>query len=149
MGTGLLPHRIGDLNELSEQEQLNLLKEHLEAANGAMLAVRTCDSNADDEAPWTATVKDSLQNHRLLWPQIRALLQAAPCGDLRILFPMIAGAEDWDACLQEVTACRDELQSRGVEVDRLPPMGCIVDMPSAALLAGELLPTGRDLGHRH
>lgn len=46
---------------------------------------------------------------------------------------MIAGAEDWDACLQEVTACRDELQSRGVEVDRLPPMGCIVDMPSAAL----------------
>lgn len=133
------------MNELSEQEQLNLLKEHLEAANGAMLAVRTCDSNADDEAPWTATVKDGLQNHRLLWPQIRALLQAAPCGDLRILFPMIAGAEDWDACLQEVTACRDELQSRGVEVDRLPPMGCIVDMPSAALLAGELIAHGAQI----
>ncbi len=145
VGTGLLRTESVILNELSEQEQLNLLKEHLEAANGAMLAVRTCDSNADDEAPWTATVKDSLQNHRLLWPQIRALLQAAPCGDLRILFPMIAGAEDWDACLQEVTACRDELQSRGVEVDRLPPMGCIVDMPSAALLAGELIAHGAQI----
>lgn len=58
---------------------------------------------------------------------------------------MIAGAEDWDACLQEVTACRDELQSRGVEVDRLPPMGCIVDMPSAALLAGELIAHGAQI----
>lgn len=51
VGTGLLRTRSVILNELSEQEQLNLLKEHLEAANGAMLAVRTCDSNADDEAP--------------------------------------------------------------------------------------------------
>ena len=39
----------------------------------------------------------------------------------------------------------DELQSRGVEVDRLPPMGCIVDMPSAALLAGELIAHGAQI----
>lgn len=87
VGTGLLRTESVILNELSEQEQLSLLKEHLEAANGAMLAVRTCDSNADDEAPWTATVKDSLQNHRLLWPQIRALLQAAPAATCVSSFP--------------------------------------------------------------
>ena len=145
VGVGLLRTESVILNDLSEAEQLERLKERLEATDGAMLAVRTCDANADDEAPWTAAVRESLQGHRLLWPQIRALLQAAPGGDLRLLFPMIAGAEDWDACLREVTACRDELQSRGIEVGRLPPMGCIVDMPSAALLAGELIQHGAQI----
>ena len=86
-----------------------------------MLAVRTCDSNADDEAPGPRPSRTACKTTVCCGPQIRALLQAAPCGDLRILFPMIAGAEDWDACLQEVTACRDELpRTVGVEVDRLP-----------------------------
>lgn len=87
VGTGLLRTESVILNELSEQEQLNLLKEHLEAANGAMLAVRTCDSNADDEAPWTATVKDSLQNHRLLWPQIRRCCKPRPAATCVSSFP--------------------------------------------------------------
>ena len=105
VGVGVLRTESVILNNLSESEQLELLKERQEAGDGAMLAVRTCDPNADDEAPWTEAVRKRLQGHRLLWPQIRALLQAAPGGDLRILFPMIAGAEDWDACLQEVN-CR-------------------------------------------
>ena len=144
-GVGVMRTESVILNNLSEPEQLNLLKERLGAVDGAMLAVRTCDPNADDDAPWTAAVREGLQSRRLLWSQIRALLQAAPSGDLRILFPTIAGAEDWDACLQEVTACRDELQSEGIEVGHLPPLGCIVDMPSAALMAGELIQHGAQI----
>lgn len=57
---------------------------------------------------------------------------------------MIAGVEDWEACMQEMEACRAELRKEGQEVT-LPPFGCIVDMPSAALLAGELIEHGAQM----
>lgn len=109
-----------------------------------MIAVRTCDTSADDDSPWTAEITKRLHGHRLFWPQIKALLRAAPYGDLRVLFPTIAGVEDWETCLKEVDNCRDELHRNSPDVT-IPPLGCIVDMPSAALLAGELIEHGAQM----
>ena len=61
------------------------------------------------------------------------MLQAAPDGDLRVVFPMITDVSDWDDCLREVQDCRDELLEAGCETGPLT-MGCVVDMPSACLL---------------
>lgn len=143
-GIGLLRTESVLVDDLPEETQFSTLREKLLNSDGAMVAVRTCDTRADDDSPWTAEMAKRLHGHRLFWPQIKALLRAAPYGDLRVLFPMIAGVEDWDACMQEVDTCRSELQGNGVEI-QTPPFGCIVDMPSAALLAGELIDHGAQM----
>ncbi len=143
-GIGLLRTESVILDDLSEDAQFERIKEKLQCSDGAMIAVRTCDTSADDDSPWTAEIAKRLHGHRLFWPQIKALLRAAPYGDLRVLFPMIAGVEDWETCLKEVDNCRDELHRNSPDVT-IPPLGCIVDMPSAALLAGELIEHGAQM----
>ena len=140
-GIGLLRTESVLLDDLPEETQFSTLREKLQNSDGAMVAVRTCDTNADDNSPWTAEMAKRLHGHRLFFPQIKALLRAAPYGDLRVLFPMIAGVEDWESCMREVEVCRTQLRNAGVEMQS-PPFGCIVDMPSAALLAGELIDHG-------
>lgn len=143
-GIGLLRTESVILDDISEDTQFERIRETLQCSDGAMIAVRTCDTSADDDSPWTAEIAKRLHGHRLFWPQIKALLRAAPYGDLRVLFPMIAGVEDWDTCLKEVDTCRDELHKNSPDVT-IPPLGCIVDMPSAALLAGELIEHGAQM----
>ena len=57
---------------------------------------------------------------------------------------MITDVSDWDDCLREVQDCRDELLEAGCETGPLT-MGCVVDMPSAALMAGDLMDHGAQL----
>ncbi|EFB76409.1 putative PEP-binding protein [Subdoligranulum variabile] len=143
-GIGLLRTESVIMDDLSEDAQFARIREKLQYSDGAMVAVRTCDTHADDDSPWTAEIAKRLQGHRLFWPQIKALLRAAPYGDLRLLFPMIAGVEDWDACMNEVETCRQELYKDAPDA-AMPPFGCIVDTPSAALLAGELIEHGAQM----
>ena len=57
---------------------------------------------------------------------------------------MVKDVNDWDACVQEVNTCRDELLADGHETGPLM-MGCIVDMPGAALMAGDMMDHGAQL----
>lgn len=73
----------------------------------------------------------------LLRTQVRALLRAASAGDLRVMFPMIAGLADLREAKAFVRQCADELESEGVE-HRVPPLGCMVEVPAAALRVSRL-----------
>ena len=57
---------------------------------------------------------------------------------------MVKDAADWDRCLQEVNDCKDELQISGVEIG-MPMLGCVIDMPSAALMAADIMDRGAQL----
>ena len=48
---------------------------------------------------------------------------------------MIKDVADWDRCVDEVNTCRDELLAEGRETGPMM-LGCVVDMPSAAVMAG-------------
>lgn len=73
-----------------------------------------------------------------------ALLRAATDGDLRVVFPMIKDVADWDRCVKEVNTCRDELLAKGRETGPMM-LGCVVDMPSAAVMAGDMMEHGAQL----
>ena len=143
-GIGIVRSESAILCEQSEQTQTSRLKEYLRSAEGVPVVLRTCDTRADDDAPWSAELQARLGGDRLFKSQIRALLRAAPEGHLRVVFPMIKDAADWDTCLQEVNACRDELQISGVEIG-MPMLGCVIDMPSAALMAADIMDRGAQL----
>lgn len=107
------------LYDQSTATQTTRLRELLKSAEGVPLLVRSCDTRADDDAPWTGEMQACMKGHRLFKPQIKAMLQAAPDGDLRVVFPMITDVSDWDDCLREVQDCRDELLEAGCETGPL------------------------------
>lgn len=72
------------------------------------------------------------------------VLRTATDGDLRVVFPMIKDVADWDRCVKEVNTCRDELLAEGRETGPMM-LGCVVDMPSAAVMAGDMMEHGAQL----
>lgn len=146
VGVGLVRTEAVILEDnMGEDEQYKLYIDVLAAAEGHPIAIRTCDSGADDEAPWAQEIKQRMDGSRLFRTQILALLRAGTEGDLRVLLPMIPDADAWNACMAEVESCRQELRTRGVRFREDLPFGCVVDMPSAALLADEILAGGAQL----
>ena len=57
---------------------------------------------------------------------------------------MIKDVADWDRCVDEVNTCRDELLAEGRETGPMM-LGCVVDMPSAAVMAGDMMEHGAQL----
>ena len=57
---------------------------------------------------------------------------------------MIKDVADWDRCVKEVNTCRDELLAEGRETGPMM-LGCVVDMPSAAVMAGDMMEHGAQL----
>ena len=80
----------------------------------------------------------SLRDPGLFRPQLRALLRASTLGDLRILFPLVstlAELRDARAVLDDVAA---ELRAEGHSVREKLPVGIMVEVPAAALMADHL-----------
>lgn len=143
-GIGLVRTETAILYDQSDEVQTTRLRELLKSAEGVPVLLRTCDTRADDDAPWAGETQDRLRGNRLFKPQIRALLRAATDGDLRVVFPMIKDVADWDRCVDEVNTCRDELLAEGRETGPMM-LGCVVDMPSAAVMAGDMMEHGAQL----
>ena len=70
--------------------------------------------------------------------QIRALLRASVYGDLRILVPMITTIEELRECRKRVEEIKEELHREGFPTKESIPVGCMVEVPSAALIADHL-----------
>jgi len=67
--------------------------------------------------------------------QVRAILQASSAGSVALMFPMVATLDEMTAAKALVTECVDELGNLGTPV----PVGMMVEVPSAALLAKEFV----------
>jgi phosphoenolpyruvate-protein phosphotransferase len=128
----------------SEEEQQAAYAEVARALGGRPLLVRTLDAGGDKPLPYLAMppednpalglrgVRLSLARPDLLAAQLRAILRAAPAGDLRIMVPMIVD-------LAELRAVRAALaaEAAALGVDPLP-LGVMIETPAAALLAGSI-----------
>ena len=143
-GIGLVRTETAILYNQSEETQLTRYKEFLKCAEGVPVVLRTCDTRADDDAPWAGEMQARMDGHRLFRPQVKAMLRAATDGELRAVFPMVKDVNDWDACVREVETCRDELLESGLETGTLL-LGCVVDMPSAAVMAADMMDHGAQL----
>ena len=118
---------------------------------GRPILIRTLDLGADKLPAYQTTAQResnpalglrslrlSLRDPGLFRPQLRALLRASTLGDLRILFPLVSTLAELRharAVLDDVAA---ELRAEGHSVrDRLP-VGIMVEVPAAALMADQL-----------
>tara|TARA_R110002096_G_scaffold434832_5_gene658202 strand:+ start:115 stop:1884 length:1770 start_codon:yes stop_codon:yes gene_type:complete len=70
--------------------------------------------------------------------QLRGLLRASVHGDMKLMFPMISGLEELRAAKDFLAEIQTELRSEGIAFDEKMPVGIMIEMPSAALVADHL-----------
>jgi phosphotransferase system enzyme I (PtsI) len=123
----------------------------LEAARGLPVTMRTLDLGADKvPGPYRQFIADgtspvlglrsirlSLQNLPLFKTQLRAMLRAAVHGDVRIMFPLISSLLELRQAKMILGDVMDDLEEQGVPFRRDVPVGMMVEVPSAAMLAEE------------
>jgi phosphotransferase system enzyme I (PtsI) len=80
------------------------------------------------------SIRLCLKERGLFKTQLRALLRAANEGDMRIMFPMVSGVDELLEAKAVVEEARGELEREGIPHGR-PPVGIMIEMPSAALCA--------------
>jgi len=74
--------------------------------------------------------------------QLRALLRVAaefPPGRLRIMLPLISGIEEFRIARLLVRRLREELVAEGRDIPESVPLGAMVEVPSSAVMARELV----------
>jgi phosphotransferase system enzyme I (PtsI) len=119
----------------------------LEAIAGKPVTIRTLDVGGDKVVPelggfaernpilgWRA-IRFCLARPDLFKQQLRALLRASVHGQLRIMFPMISGVEEFNQALEVLGEVKAELREEDVPFDEHVPVGLMIEVPSAAMTA--------------
>ena len=133
-----------------EDTQYEAYKAVLETMNGKPVVIRTLDIGGDKKLKYyefeeelnpflgVRAVRFCLMRKDIFRTQLRALLRASAFGKLCIMFPMIATVQEFKdakACYEEARA---ELIAEGVKVGDDVEVGCMIEIPAAAVLADKL-----------
>lgn len=84
------------------------------------------------------SVRLCLRNLVLFKTQLRAILRASCHGDVRIMFPMVSTLMELRQCKMILADVKEELEEEGIAFNRKIPIGTMVEVPSAALMAEEM-----------
>lgn len=133
----------------NEEQQLEVYRNLLTQLHPHPVVVRTFDVGPGDLGPLGASSLNPALGERalrllrredgrfrdLLRTQLRALLRAAACGPLAIMFPFVAGPADLQAGLAVLEEARDELRREGLAQAERVRLGLNLEVPGAALSA--------------
>jgi len=135
----------------SEDQQFEAYAAVVRSLQGRPITIRTLDLGADKLAAYRKpgqlepnpvlglrSLRLSLRDPELFRPQLRAILRASALGTVRILFPLVstlAELREARAVLDDVAA---ELRAQGYSIPEKMPVGIMVEVPAAALLADDL-----------
>lgn len=81
------------------------------------------------------SVRFTLRNLGLFKTQLRAILRAATHGDIRVMFPLVSSLLELRQAKMILSDVMEDLEEEGISFQREIPVGMMVEVPSAALLA--------------
>jgi len=135
----------------TESEQVETYEAVVRSMPGRPVTIRTLDLGADKVAPdpglrpvernpflGLRSLRLSLREPSLFRTQLRAILRVSPLGDVRVMFPLVSTLAEFRrarAILDEVAA---ELTAEGVPIRADLPVGAMIEVPAAALMADQL-----------
>lgn len=134
----------------NEETQFAAYKEVLEGMNGKPVVIRTLDIGGDKKLNYyqfpeemnpflgVRAVRFCLMRKDIFRTQLRALLRASAYGHLCIMFPMIATVGEFKEAKQVYDEERAKLIAEGVAVGEDVEVGCMIEIPAAAVLADQL-----------
>ena len=100
-------------------------------------ALRAAYPDSVNPALSVRSIRLSLQNLQLFKTQLRAALRAAEFGDLRIMFPLITTLLEFRQARMVLGDVIEDLEEQGVPFRREVPVGMMVEVPAAAVMAEE------------
>jgi phosphotransferase system enzyme I (PtsP) len=133
-----------------EDEQYRIYRKMVEGTGGKPVTIRTLDVGADKNIPYldlTAeenpflgwrSIRMCLERVDIFKTQLRAIMRSARHGMVRILIPMISSMEEIYRVKDLIGESAKELEKSGTPHNSHVPVGVMVEVPSAALLAGKL-----------
>ncbi len=132
----------------SEKEQFSAYKKVVRALKGLPVTIRTLDLGAEKEfdpkykgpmvqnpALGLRGLRRSLKDTELFKCQLRAILRASVYGPVRIMFPMITSEDELFSSYRILDQAKQELLDEGTDFDPDIPIGIMIEVPAAALLA--------------
>jgi phosphotransferase system enzyme I (PtsI) len=72
--------------------------------------------------------------------QLRAILRASHAGNVRLLLPMISSVDELQRAKEIIAETQDAMRVAGTPFDPNLPVGIMIEVPSAALIADSLAP---------
>ncbi len=152
-GVGLFRTEFLFINRSSlpnEEEQAKIYRQVAAALKPQPVIIRTLDLGGDKFAShlqiakemnpflgWRA-IRFCLAQPQLFSVQIRAILRASAEGNVKLMYPMISGLDELNQANALVEKCKIELRDQQVPFDEKMDIGAMIEIPSAALIAGAL-----------
>jgi phosphotransferase system enzyme I (PtsI) len=133
-----------------ESEHVEAYMTVLRSLGSKPVVIRTLDLGADKFGNRTEqhdernpslglrSVRLCLRNLALFKTQLRAILRASAYGDVRIMFPMISTLYELRQCKMLLNEVKEDLEELNVPFNRKLPVGTMIEVPSAAVMAKEL-----------
>jgi len=133
----------------TEDEQFEIYKTVAQKMEGKSVVIRTLDIGGDKQIPYLTiepemnpflglrAIRLCFEHEDIFKTQLRALLRASAFGDVHIMFPMIGALEELDKAKAFVEICKEELRKEGIAFNENIPVGIMVEIPAAAILADE------------
>jgi len=139
-----------------EQEHFRVYTKVIRALKGELLTIRTADLGADkghaasgdtgsdmgtssgvahNPAMGLRGIRLCLTDTSLFVPQLRAILRASARGPVRILLPMLTNMAEVRQSLALIEQVKKSLQEEGIEFDEKIPIGAMIEVPAAAVVA--------------
>lgn len=134
-------------SEPTEEDHYAAYVEALRLLEGRPLVIRTLDLGADkyteegranpERNPFLGdrSIRLCLHDIPMFKRQLRAIMRASTLGDVRIMFPMISTLMELRQAKMILNDVMEELEDEGVAFRRDIPIGMMIEVPSAALMA--------------
>lgn len=131
----------------TEEEQFEIYKRIVERMEGLPIVIRTFDVGGDkvslsqqhlrDVSPYLGlrAIRFLLNEPDIFKSQVRAILRAALFGKVSIMFPMVSGVPEIIEAKKIVNEVHHELSQKNLAPKKLPKIGCMIEVPSAVIIA--------------
>jgi len=133
-----------------EEEQYKVYHQAAAALKPNPVIIRTLDLGGDKFAShlqlaqemnpflgWRA-IRFCLAQPEMFRAQLRAILRASAEGNVKMMYPMISGLDELNQANAFVEKCKAELRAEKIPFDEKIPIGAMIEIPSAALIADAL-----------
>lgn len=129
-----------------EDSQFEIYKRIVEKMQNLPIVIRTFDVGGDKMVnnqpllqkgnPFLGcrALRFLLREREIFKVQLRAILRAAVSGDVSILFPMVSSLNEIKEAKLLLKEAENELSQRGVKYKENIRIGCMIEVPSAAII---------------
>jgi phosphotransferase system enzyme I (PtsI) len=140
---------MGRISFPSEEEQFDLYRKICEKMDGKEVVIRTLDFGGDKLLPGHPQEKNPFLGYRstrifldevdLFEVQLRAILRASAFGRVKVLFPLISTMDEVKKVKAHWEKVKGDLRGGNTPFDDSVPIGIMIEVPSAALMADKIL----------